>query len=154
MNPPLEYKRVFFGRTRTTQVKCPKCNLWQFKAEECDVCGLLFKEYTKKRPTEYRSEPPSWRDYIPLKVREFVLQRDEYICQYCGIHCYESYIQDRKAVVLDHITPWCGGGRSDPENLITSCRECNAIKHDKVFESMEEARDFILKLKHDSSSIS
>lgn len=63
---------------------------------------------------------------IGQRVRFEVFKRDRFTCQYCG----------RKApdVVLhaDHVTPRAAGGDDDILNLVTSCRECNLGKSDRL----------------------
>ena len=76
-----------------------------------------------------------------------VYQRDEYSCQYCGIHCYESYVNNPKSVTIDHATPFSHGGSNSPENLITCCRECNGLKWNMIFKTFEEAREYVLSKK-------
>ncbi len=148
MKATVRYKWVFYGTVKTLQVKCPKCKLWQFVSPKCDTCEAPIDSYDRKEATEYRSEPPTWRDRIPVGIKEQVLQRDEYICQYCGTHCFDTYVQDPKSVTLDHFFPRSAGGRNDIDNLITSCRDCNLHKGQKLFDSFEDARDYILKHKH------
>lgn len=140
----MEYKSVQYGSLKTLQVKCPVCGVWQFESDFCECGESLDQKLTNRKPPEIRVEAPTWRERIPKKLREKVFQRDEYVCQYCGIWCYESYTQDPKAVVIDHATPFSAGGSIDFDNLITSCRRCNAIKNDKIFDNFEEARKFIL----------
>lgn len=63
---------------------------------------------------------------IGQRVRFEVFKRDRFTCQYCG----------RKApdVILhaDHVTPRAAGGGDDILNLVTSCRECNLGKSDRL----------------------
>ena len=145
MSPLVKYKYVFFGKIRTLQLQCPKCEIWQFETKECDNCDFNFKEIGKRESSEYRCPPTTWRDQVPEKLRDRVYQRDEYICQYCGIHCYESYVVDSRSVTIDHALPVSAGGRNTYENLITCCRECNIHKNDKIFQTFEEAREYIRK---------
>lgn len=62
-----------------------------------------------------------------LRERFAVLQRDGFACQYCG-----RTPQDGVQLVVDHILPFSHGGETIIENLVTSCRECNAGKKDVV----------------------
>lgn len=55
----------------------------------------------------------------------------------CG-YCFEEW-----ATCWDHIIPYTYGGSIDPENLMPSCRLCNAFCHDKVFDSIEEKRQYV-----------
>jgi len=50
--------------------------------------------------------------------RLIVLRRDCYICAYCGEPANE----------VDHIQPRVLGGTDDLDNLVASCRRCNAMK--------------------------
>jgi hypothetical protein len=63
-------------------------------------------------------------------LRWKVLQRDNFTCQYCG----------RKApnVVLhvDHRKPTSEGGKSNIENLVTSCESCNTGKCAQLLETL------------------
>ena len=52
------------------------------------------------------------------RQRERVLQRDQYICQYCG--------QD--ATEVDHVIPRAKGGGHDMDNLVACCKRCNGLK--------------------------
>lgn len=62
------------------------------------------------------------RTAIGKKLRFTIFSRDNYTCRYCG--------RQSDAVVLhvDHVQPVCDGGTNDPENLITSCADCNLGK--------------------------
>jgi len=63
---------------------------------------------------------------VPVKeiklTRHNIYQRDDNICQYCG----KAF--DRKDLNLDHVIPRDMGGKTTWENLVCSCRECNAAK--------------------------
>lgn len=97
----------------------------------------------------------------PDKYRKEVFQRDDYTCQYCGMRvipkevftAYSKVIgmdffratgtnNERHGIVLafranaDHIIPWIHGGRTNPENLITSCWSCNYGKSGYTLEEL------------------
>lgn len=59
------------------------------------------------------------RPKVRLTKRE-VLRRDEYTCQYCGIHT--PYL------TIDHIIPRRLGGVHSWENLVAACPTCNHRK--------------------------
>ena len=59
------------------------------------------------------------------KIRAKILQRDQYVCQYCG--------QD--ATTVDHIIPRSKGGNDLPDNLIAACNRCNYSKGGRFFVS-------------------
>jgi 5-methylcytosine-specific restriction endonuclease McrA len=56
------------------------------------------------------------------KIREAVLIRDGYICNYCG----------RDATTADHVLPRSKGGQDTMNNLVAACHDCNSDKSDTV----------------------
>lgn len=58
--------------------------------------------------------------------RSLVLQRDNYICQYCGKKL------NIKSATIDHIIPKCRGGSYSWENLVCSCYDCNNKKRNRL----------------------
>ena len=67
--------------------------------------------------------------YINFKLRQKVLERDQYTCQLCGHKANKEYA-DGESVKLevDHILPLKQGGKTVEENLWTLCSRCNAGK--------------------------
>ena len=65
---------------------------------------------------------PMKRIRIPNRIKEKVLDRCKYSCQYCGIS-----VRDDEAHI-DHIIPVCQGGKTDLKNLTVACQECNLKK--------------------------
>ncbi len=63
---------------------------------------------------------------IPTTLRFSVLERDGFACVYCG--------RSAPGVVLevDHVNPESSGGKTDSDNLVTACWECNRGKEDKA----------------------
>jgi hypothetical protein len=59
---------------------------------------------------------------ITRKQRFDVFNRDNFTCRYCGRKTPEVILE------LDHIIPISKGGLNEPDNLITSCFECNRGK--------------------------
>ena len=62
---------------------------------------------------------------IPLSVRKYVYERDNFQCQSCGKKLTETTLN------LDHIIPLAKGGSNDISNLQTLCQECNQRKNAK-----------------------
>lgn len=59
---------------------------------------------------------------ISKAMRYQIFRRDGHVCQYCGGRPPDV------ALVVDHVVPATLGGPDIPENLTTSCRECNSGK--------------------------
>jgi 5-methylcytosine-specific restriction endonuclease McrA len=62
-----------------------------------------------------------YRSRVPLS-RRAVFARDGHRCQYCN-HPAEN---------IDHIVPRSRGGQHSWENVVASCRPCNARKEDRL----------------------
>jgi 5-methylcytosine-specific restriction endonuclease McrA len=62
-----------------------------------------------------------YRSRVPLS-RRAVFARDEHRCQYCN----------RPAENIDHVIPRSRGGEHTWENVVASCRPCNARKENRL----------------------
>lgn len=60
------------------------------------------------------------------RIRNEVLERDGYVCQYCGTQLNE------KTATVDHVIPKSQGGSSYADNLVCACQECNLEKGDMM----------------------
>jgi 5-methylcytosine-specific restriction endonuclease McrA len=73
------------------------------------------------------------RPRVKLTKRE-ILRRDDYTCQYCGVHT--AYL------TIDHIFPRRLGGHHDWDNLVAACPSCN---HRKGGRTIEQAQMRLLR---------
>jgi 5-methylcytosine-specific restriction endonuclease McrA len=64
-----------------------------------------------------------FRTRVPLS-RRAVFARDGHRCQYCN----------RNAENIDHVVPRSKGGTHSWENVVASCRQCNARKEDRLLD--------------------
>ena len=62
-----------------------------------------------------------YRSVVPLS-RRAVFARDHHRCQYCN----------RGAENIDHVVPRSRGGEHTWDNVVASCRACNARKEDRL----------------------
>ena len=73
--------------------------------------------------------------YVPIRMqtvtRKNIFMRDGYKCLYCGKG------SSGEGLELDHVMPKSRGGKSSWENLVSSCRRCNARKNDRTPEEAE-----------------
>lgn len=60
--------------------------------------------------------------YTKTDFRLLILQRDDYVCKYCG----------RFGDTIDHVMPKSKGGLSTPDNCVCACAECNLKKADHL----------------------
>lgn len=84
-------------------------------------------------PSRYRIDPfydtPGWR-----QLRQRVLERDQYECQYCGA----------KATQADHVIPRKKGGADAMKNLVACCPSCNKTAANTRFPSFEEKKRYVI----------
>ena len=73
-----------------------------------------------------------------------ILERDRYRCQYCGLNGMSNF-ENSLVMSVDFVLPRARKGKKDSSNLVTACRACNLIKGHKVFESLEEAKTYVLQ---------
>lgn len=66
-----------------------------------------------------------YRVPAPKRMRFFVMQRDRFTCQLCGMTQ-----ADGVKLEVDHKVPVAKGGKTRPENLWTLCHPCNNGKSD------------------------
>lgn len=76
---------------------------------------------------EYTSTLLNKRPILLPKKRFEVLSRDNYTCQYCGRQPPEVILE------IDHKDPWSNSQNDDISNLITSCRDCNRGKSNRIY---------------------
>lgn len=58
--------------------------------------------------------------------RFYILQRDNFKCQYCGAKGLDVELE------VDHVVPVSKGGTNDHRNLVTACYKCNRGKRDNI----------------------
>jgi 5-methylcytosine-specific restriction endonuclease McrA len=64
-----------------------------------------------------------YRTRVPFSKRN-VLTRDKYKCVYCG--------RKSRYLTMDHVTPVSKGGKTNFENCVAACKECNNTKNDRL----------------------
>ncbi len=64
------------------------------------------------------------RIYIPQALKNEVLQRADYQCEYCRLSEFLSYFTFH----VEHIRPLKHGGKTVSHNLALSCPDCNYFK--------------------------
>jgi len=73
-----------------------------------------------------------------------ILERDRYRCQYCGLDGLASF-ENSLIMTVDFLHPRARKGKKVATNLVTACRPCNVIKGYRTFDSLEDAKAYVLK---------
>ena len=82
----------------------------------------------------------AWRDMAhPDKILRDarIFKRDHFTCQYCGYRA--DTFEKWRYLAIDHFKPRSRGGPEGDDNLKTACMDCNFMKTDKEFATLEEA---------------
>ena len=80
---------------------------------------------------------------VTLEEGRKILERDDYVCRYCGLDGRASF-ENALAMRVDFVIPRARKGRKDPSNLVACCTPCNTIKGTRVYGSFEEAKKYVL----------
>jgi len=59
-------------------------------------------------------------------TRKNVFIRDQFQCQYCGVHCRPT------TITIDHVLPRSRGGKLSWDNVVAACHICNRRKGDRL----------------------
>jgi hypothetical protein len=92
----------------------------------------LWVDVNTRMPVQPKLERDrSYRDAIPVNLRDAILAADNWRCVYCN---------DGMPSILhiDHVLPMSHGGTTEPGNLVTACAFCNLSKGPRRILWMEE----------------
>lgn len=64
-----------------------------------------------------------YKTRVPFSKKN-VLNRDRFLCQYCGKKDYK--------LTIDHIIPKSKGGKTTFDNCVASCKPCNNFKNNRT----------------------
>lgn len=74
---------------------------------------------------------------VKRKIKRIVRERDYNTCVYCGA----------PAEALDHLSPYSWNINNSTDNLACTCNDCNLIAGNIHFDTLEEKRDYILRIR-------
>ena len=135
----MEVQKALYGSTALHRIYCNYCENWTLIIDGCTACCdklIMQPDFEEmKRMSDVPSRCSDKR--LPPKLKQRILREQEFRCIYCA--CYIKH-----NAVYDHFVPWAYGGPSKHGNIVASCRACNAVKSSKCFNSMSEARIYIL----------
>ena len=90
-------------------------------------------------------------EYVNLRLRAEVFERDNHTCQICNYSAGEKYA-DGELVKLeaDHIVPLNDGGQTRVDNLQTLCSRCNAGKKSvAAYSTKDDKVSMVIRLETD-----
>ncbi|MBA4419396.1 MAG: HNH endonuclease [Syntrophus sp. (in: bacteria)] len=94
------------------------------KEYEREIHGVSL---TMKQPAVIRLLRLVRNNHVNVKfTRKNIFLRDDHTCQYCGMKSVPGNL------TWDHIIPRSRGGSAEWTNIVTSCKQCNLKKGDKL----------------------
>lgn len=114
-----KYKKKHPPQSKT----CKQCkqNFWTNRPNTTKYCSNNCRHIIKQ--SQRQNKPPTKN----LKLRFKIFTRDKFKCQYCGRSPQNT---EKLILQISHIIPPSKNGNNDPQNLITTCIECNIGKTD------------------------
>lgn len=91
-------------------------------------CSHSMIDYIENKE-EWKNSAKGQRALMTPKLRQEILERDNYTCKICG---NSTYKEPNLLLEVDHIIPVSKGGKTVKENLQTLCWKCNRTKSDKI----------------------
>lgn len=134
-----------YGSTVMKKRYCPDCKSVAFVIKGLMACCDR-KENSKVEGFEVICG--SKRKRCPKEIQKRLLQEQDGKCFYCDLPYGTPYLRNEKLhlvrVAYDHFVPYSYSQANSTENWVASCRLCNSIKSSKVFETKQDAKDFII----------
>lgn len=138
---------ALYGNIALERGYCKDCGTTAFiKNGVLACCGT---EINKTPDKFYRvSGSPQHRKLPPVKDRQRKLEEQENKCFYCDVEFDSIRWRKGRAIRIrihwDHKLPYAYSQNNHSENFVAACHVCNAIKSDKVFQTVEEAQIYLL----------
>ena len=108
---------------------------WRQKAKTNLRSSQWYRGCDQGVPVKAKSPIPAYYRTKEWKsLREYVLDRDQRICMYCG----------NPATQADHILPRKSGGADAAQNLVACCAPCNRVAGGRVFKGFVEKKWWLL----------
>lgn len=108
----------------------------RFPKVPCAGCGELMAEHHSHKYCRPDCKRLNVVGRVPITeaVRRRVFKKSDGMCVYCG----------ERAEHIEHVHPYAHGGTNDERNLVAACVTCNYVAADRVFDTFESKRAFIL----------
>jgi hypothetical protein len=140
---------ALYGNIAIPRGKCPNCGgmalIIQGKWACCDKDASDAAIAGLKRIVE-----PEQTRGLPSRDRQkAILEAQDYRCLYCERRFGDVAPRGKQRgittlrIVWDHMVPYSYNQNNGPDNFAAACQQCNAVKLDKMFQTIEEARVYV-----------
>ena len=148
-------RKALYGNVAVDRAFCPECQQEAFVVKgRMACCDLVVnKRLAKKKPIERMSQPERKRRQPTVEEKMAILSDQNHRCFWCNTPFSGVAVRigrrSQKIVKLlpcwDHVEPFEWSYNNSPLNFVAACSICNGIKSSKMFPSLEETRDHIMR---------
>jgi len=140
-----------YGNVSMVRGYCSVCkNTCIILNNEKQCCGRLANEnQIFTLPIKRVIQPEKSRRRFSKNEKQSILMEQDFRCIYCDM--YFGVLYEKKSgrlckttVHFDHFIPFTHSQNNKKDNIVAACNICNAFKGDKMFNSIEEAKIYIL----------
>ena len=127
---------------------CPQCKGYAFIIDgNLSCCDTPYNPDSTHYKLERTAEGEKKRGRISQKIREELLESQDYRCYYCDAGLYGYYTRKGRMykirIECDHVDPWIVTRCNHKHNLVMSCRVCNGTKGSNYFNNMEQIIEYV-----------
>lgn len=135
-----------YGSVKIERVFCQKCRRFAFVFDgilRCCDRPVLDRPVKAKRISlgDHR------RRYLSQSEKDLQISEQEGKCFYCGLYLggyvFRNGHSIRLKIEFDHLVPFSYSQDNRGKNFVATCHICNKIKHDLMFQTVEEALVYV-----------
>lgn len=136
-----------YGVTKIKRAYCELCKDYAFVIDSTFTCCYApFEEKIDKY--KRMSEGSGIRKRPSKEIQKRLLLNQNNKCKYCNIKFGEMYFRDNKPglsrIHWDHLVPFAYLQENPYNNWVASCNICNLIKSSKMFDTIQEVKDYVI----------
>lgn len=131
-------KRALYGRVRMNRDYCKSCCSYALIIDNrFGCCGK--RTFDEPTAIERMCETTFKRRRPTPQLKKELLEKFEDACAYC-----RRLFSKEVKLHWDHFEPYVYDSNNSANNFLPACARCNITKKDLMFNSLEEARIYIL----------
>lgn len=142
---------ALYGNVAIERGYCIECKTQAFIRDNRYTCCDEPVRARTPHSFERKSEPAPSRRLPSPKQRQKILEEQGNRCLYCGCRFGSMRIRRGKPITLklnwDHRLPFKYSQNNAASNFAASCHVCNGIKSDKLYDTLEDAKEKLAKIR-------
>ncbi len=139
---------AYYGNVPMVKSLCRNCKRESFVIDGVLVCCGI-ESNSKPTFTKRTSMPPQARKTPSPTCQKEILAKQGNRCIYCSAVFGSEIIRRNKNITIclawEHLIPYSYSQNNSDSNFLASCQICNGIKSSKIFNSIDEAKSYIMK---------